>query len=179
MDKLISKRYAVALFKLAQESDKMDKFYQEVSLIINSIKDNEDFLPVINHPSLSSKSKFDIFEKAFKGSISEEIFGLISLIFQKNREAELFSIFQTFLALVDEFNGVVTATIFSAIKLSDSQLENIKNNLAKQLNKKVIIEEKQDPTIIGGLIINVDGKIIDNSIKKSLSDIKKALLINK
>lgn len=179
MDKLISKRYAVALFKLAQETDNIDKFYNEVSLILDSTSNDKEFFSVINHPSLSSDAKFDIFKNSFKTSLSEEIFGLISLVLKKNREAELFSIFQSFLALVDEFKGVVTATVFSAINLSDTQLDNIKVNLSKQLNKQVIIEAKQDPSLIGGLLINVDGKIIDNSIKKSLLDIKKALLINK
>lgn len=178
MDKLISKRYAVALFNLAIETNKVDTFYEHVSLIVNSINDNQQILSIINHPSLSSESKFDIFKKSFN-SISEEIFGLISIIFNKNREAELIHIFNSFLALVDDFKGVVTATVFSAIKLSDTQLDNIKLNLSKQLNKEVIIEAKQDPSLIGGLLINVDGKVIDNSIKKSLLDIKKTLLLNK
>ena len=178
MGKLISKRYAVALFDLAKETNKVDEFNAQVQFIFDSIKDNNEFLVVLNHPTVSVAEKFSLFENVFKDNVSEEILGLISIIVNKNRETEILNILETFLNLVKEYKGITTAFIYSATQLSDSQLSAIKEKLSKKLNKDVIIKAYIQPELIGGMLINVDGKVIDNSIKKSLADIKKSLINN-
>ncbi|WP_250278068.1 F0F1 ATP synthase subunit delta [[Clostridium] colinum] len=179
MAKLISKRYAVALFELAKETDKVDLFNNQVELIYNSIKSDKDFLAVLNHPRISSSEKFNLFQNIYKDNISEEILGLISIVVNKNRETEMLEILETFLELVRDYKGITTAYISSAKALSEEQVNNIKQSLSKNLNKEIIIKTEVKPELIGGLLINVDGKVIDNSIKKSLEDIKKVLLIIK
>lgn len=178
MAKLISKRYAVALFELAKETDKIDLFNSQVELIYNSIKDDKEFLTVLNHPRISGGEKFNLFQNIYKNNISEEILGLISIVVNKNRETEILEILETFLELVKDYKGITTAYIFSAIALNDEQLTKIKENLSKNLNKEIIIEASVKPELIGGLLINVDGKVIDNSIKRNLDDIKKSLINN-
>lgn len=178
MAKLISKRYAVALFELAKETDKIDLFNSQVELIYNSIKDDKEFLTVLNHPRISGGEKFNLFQNIYKNNISEEILGLISIVVNKNRETEILEILETFLELVRDYKGITTAYIFSAIALNDEQLTKIKENLSKNLNKEIIIEASVKPELIGGLLINVDGKVIDNSIKRNLDDIKKSLINN-
>ncbi len=178
MAKLISKRYAVALFELAKETDKIDIFNKEVELIFTSIKEDKDFLTVLNHPRISGEEKFNLFKEIYKDNISEEILGLIAIIVKKNREEEILEILETFLELVREYKGITTAYIYSAMPLSEKQISDIKQNLAKNLNKEIIVEASVKPELIGGILINVDGKVIDNSIKKSLEDIKKSLINN-
>ena len=178
MAKLISKRYAVALFELAKETDKVDLFYNQIDFIYNSIKNDNEFLSVLNHPRISGGEKFNLFQNIYKDNISEEILGLISIVVKKNRETEILEILETFLELVKEYKGITTAYIHSAKALSEEQINNIKKNLSKNLNKEIIIKADVKPELIGGLLINIDGKVIDNSIKKSLDDIKKSLINN-
>ena len=179
MSKLISKRYAIALFELAKETDKMDLFNSQVELIYNSIKDDKEFLAVLNHPRISSGEKFNLFQNIYKDNISEEVLGLISIVIKKNRETEMLEILEIFLELVRDYKGITTAYIYSAKALNEEQINNIKQSLSKKLNKEIIIKASVKPELIGGLIINIDGKVIDNSIKKSLENIKKSLINNK
>lgn len=178
MARLISKRYAIALFELAKELNKVDDFNNEIQVIYNSIKNDKEFLDVLIHPRISSLEKFSIFENIFKGKVSEEILGLISIVINKNREQEILEILETFLNLVKDFKGITTAYVYSAVKLTENQLKSINEKLNEKLNKQVIIEAYEKPELIGGILINVDGKIIDNSIKKGLEDIKKSLINN-
>lgn len=178
MAKLISKRYAVALFELAKETDKIDLFNNQVELMYNSTKDDKEFLAVLNHPRISGGEKFNLFQNIYKDNISEEILGLISIVVKKNRETEILEILETFLELVRDYKGITTAYVYSAMALSDEQLTKIKENLSKNLNKEIIIKADVNPELIGGLLINVDGKVIDNSIKRNLEDIKKGLINN-
>lgn len=179
MVKLISKRYAIALFELAKEKiNKIDSLSLEIDVLLNSIENDKDFIKVINHPGISSDEKFNIFSNICKENMSEEILGLISILIKKNREAEITEVFKTFLNLVKEYKGITTAYIYSATKLKEEQILKIKDNLSKKLNKTIIVEVYEKPDLIGGMLINVDGKVIDNSIKKSLNDIKKSLINN-
>ncbi len=178
MAKLISKRYAVALFELAKETDKIDLFNSQIELMYNSIKEDKEFLAVLNHPRISGGEKFNLFQTIYKDNISDEILGLISIVVKKNRETEILEILETFLELIRDYKGITTAYVYSAIALTNEQLTKIKQNLSKNLNKEIIIEASVNPELIGGLLINVDGKVIDNSIKRNLEDIKKSLINN-
>ncbi len=178
MAKLISKRYAVALFELAQETNKIDELNTEVEFIYKSISEDKDFLIILNHPRISGEEKFNLFQEIFKGQISDEVLGLLSVVVGKNRETELVEIFVEFLELVRVHKGIATAYITSATALTPEQLTAIKQKLSEKLNKQIIVETDTKPELIGGLVINVDGKIIDNSIKTNLFNIKKSLINN-
>lgn len=175
MEQLIAKRYAVALFELSKECDKVDLFYDEVNIICTAIEENEEFEIILDHPTISGSEKFEMITKAFQG-VSKEILGLIDIVIKKNRENELMAILQEFLTLVNEYKGIILACVYSAKTLTDTQIEKIKENLAKKLDKQIVMQTFIKPELIGGLLINVDGKVIDNSIKKNLQDIKQNLL---
>lgn len=179
MAKLISKRYAKALFDLAVDSNKIDELQNESQFVLNCLKNEHEFLKVFNHPQISNEEKFSMFEKIFKDNVSNEILGLVKIMTSKNRSENLIQTLNLFLELIDEHNGLTTALVSSPKDLSYEQLENLKQSLSKNLNKKIIIKTEIKPELIGGLKIQVCGKIIDNSIKKQLDDIKKSLLANK
>lgn len=174
MANLISKRYAIALFDLAKEKNNLEQLSSEVSFVLDSFEQNPDFLNIFVHPQISSDQKFDLFKNTFQNIVSEDILGLVSIVINKNRESELKLIFSQFINLFEDFKGIKTAYVYSASQLSDEQISSIKEKLSQNLNKDIIIKTILQPDLIGGLKINVGGFLIDNSIKKQLSDIKKS-----
>jgi F-type H+-transporting ATPase subunit delta len=175
MAQLIADRYAGALFDIAVENNSVDSYLSEVELVYNSIADNKEFLTVLNHPQISGDEKLNILLTAFKGKISDDIIGLFSIVFKKNREGLLPEILQCFIERVKAYKGIVTAVVSSAKALSEKQLDRIRESLSKNLNKQVVIEAVVDPQLIGGLKINVCGQLIDNTVKKQLGEMKAQL----
>ena len=176
MAKLAGRRYAHALFELAVENNELDLLETQIKDILEVCSTNREFINVINHPHIGVQEKTDILKNVFKDNISDTILGLISVVFKKNREAELVDILQFFIEKAKEHRGIVTAKITSATELSQEQTEKIITNLSKNLNKQVEIEKVVDASLIGGVRIEVDGKVIDGSIKNQLSNMKKQLL---
>lgn len=172
---LISKRYAEALFQLAVEKDCVDKYSQQIELMYNSLVGDSEVIRALNNPQISSDVKLGILISAFKDSADDDILGLLSVVFRKNRENELTDILDTFLSKVRDYKGFVTAVVESAAKLDNSKLEEIGNKLSHKLNKQVEIEAKVVPELIGGLRITVNGQVIDSSIKSHLESMKKVL----
>lgn len=176
MAKLVSRRYSSALFEIALESNKLDLFEEQVKYVYNSLKNNSEFLKVIDHPQISENEKMKMFKEIFKDSISYDILGLFSLVLRKNREAEILEILEDFTDRVKKHKGIITAFVYSAKALKGEQINSIKLKLSQNLNKQVIIQAEVQPELIGGIRIVVGGHVIDGSIKKQLDELKKQLL---
>ncbi len=176
MAQLAAGRYANALFDLALESSKLDVFEEEIKLVLDTMKNDKEFLLVLNHPQISGGEKMSILENAFKGKVSDEIMGLFSVALNKNRETQIIDMLEIFVKKAEEYKGVETAVVTSAKPLSEGQIESIKEKLSKNLNKQIFIQAEVDESLLGGVCVKVAGHIIDGSIKKQLDDLKKQLL---
>ncbi|MCD8158594.1 MAG: ATP synthase F1 subunit delta [Clostridiales bacterium] len=177
MAKLAS-RYSTALFELASENN-IDKYYDQICVLNEAICKDGEIMEYIKNPNFSSEEKFKTFEKIFKGNIKDDILGLISVVFSKNREKQLPEIFDGFIELVLENKGIMTAYVESAAPLKSGQIKKIKNKLSKNLDKQIVIKEIVDESLIGGLKITVDGHVIDGTIKKRIDDLNKMLIDNR
>lgn len=176
MAKLISQRYAQALFELALESQNIDLYYEQVNTIYKALLNDVKFLDILNHPQITCDEKMSMFNSIFKGKVSNDILGLFSVVLSKNRESEIIEMLKLFLEKVDDFKGIVNAYVYCASELTDVQINIIKQKLSQNLNKQVVIHTEVLPELIGGIRINVQGHVIDGSIKKRLDDLKKQLL---
>ena len=101
--------------------------------------------------------------------------GLLVLIIRKNREEYILDILNSFLNRIKEYKGIVTATVITAVALSNEQINLIKAKLTNSLKKQVQIETQIDQSIIGGLIIRVGDSILDASIGGKLQSLKASL----
>jgi F-type H+-transporting ATPase subunit delta len=176
MAQLIGSRYSNALFQIAIEENILDTLINDANIICTSLKENPDFNKVIEHPRVSSTEKFEIFKNTFQESVSKELIGLINVMITKNREHYILEVLEGFLLKSNVYKGITTAHISSATPLTESNVNDIKTNLSKNLNKEIEVHLTVDKSLIGGVSIKVDGLLIDRTIKKQLADIKKELL---
>ena len=176
MAKLVANRYAEALFSIAIEEDKLSQYEDEITFIRDVFIMDKEFLDVINHPQVTLSEKISIMENSFKDHICEDIISLFALVFRKNREADIMNILDQFLIKSKDHRGIVTANVASAIALNEQQINQIQNNLSKKLGKQVEIQTSVDETLIGGIRIHVDGRVIDSTIRYQILDLKKVLL---
>lgn len=176
MAQLIGGRYANALFDLALETSKLDILEEEVRIVLDTIKGDKEFISVLNHPQISGEEKLSLFEKAFKGKVSDEIMGLFSVALRKNRESHILEALEIFIRKAEEYKGIETAFITSAKPLNENQIESIKEKLSKNLNKRIFIQTDVDENLLGGVRIKVAGHIIDGTVKRQLDDLKTKLL---
>ncbi len=175
MAEIVSKRYATALFDICIENNELDKVQEDVEQIVNLYNEEKDFEMVMNHPNLTSLEKFSLLKNSFGDNLSDSLYGFFNVVFNKNREKFIHEILVSFLELVDEHKGITTAIVTSPFELTNDKIEQIKSKLSNKLNKKVNVNVVLDKTLIGGLIINVDGMLIDSSIKSSIKSLTKSL----
>ena len=176
MAKLISKTYGEALFELAVEENKTDVFWEEVNVVIEALKQNEDFYKLLNHPKISKEEKIQVVENVFKGRVSDEITGFLTLIISKERYKELDAILEYFISRVKEEKGIGTAYVATAVPLNEIQKAQVMEKLLSTTKyNEMEMVYSVDESLIGGMVIRIKDRVVDSSIKTKLSEIKKQL----
>lgn len=175
MAELVTKRYATALFDLATETNKAAQFEQEASMIYDILAREPEFLQILNHPQVLQEEKIKLVETVFEGRVSDEFVGLLALTVKKSRQDLILDILNMFLDMVKEANGVLKATVTSAVSLDDQQLAQIRSNIQKNTGKQIELTAEVDKSIIGGLVIRVGDKVIDGSIAGQMQALKSKL----
>jgi len=176
MAKLISKTYGEALFELAVEENKTDVFLEEVNIIVEALKQNEDFYKLLNHPKISKEEKIQVVENVFKSRISDEVTGFLTLIISKERYKELDAILEYFINRVKDEKGIGTAYVATAVPLNEIQKAQVKEKLLSTTKyNEMEMVYSVDESLIGGMVIRIKDRVVDSSIKTKLSEIKKQL----
>lgn len=175
----VARVYASSLAEIGQENNILNQLEEEMKFVAELIKEDRELNLFLTSPGFPKDSKKDFISKVFSGKLSENTVNFLSLLVENDRQAIVGDIYQALNELIDELNNRKKVTIVSCEKLDESSIENIKAKLKNKLNKDIIINEKIDETILGGIIIKVDDLVIDGSLSKGLKNIRKNLLNSK
>jgi len=172
----LSALYASALFKLAAEGGAIDDVYKQ-ALLVRDILQDADCRRILVHPHIANAAKRDFFGKIFEGRVRSDLFSLLLLVIDKNRETFFFPAVKALIGLIERHNRIASAHVLSAAELSGEQVQELKKILSYKLDKRVDVFVKVDPSIIGGPFINVDGYYIDRTIKTKLHDMAASMKV--
>ncbi len=158
--------YGKVLFQLSL-SDEVVNGAKE--LLLN----HKELLTALDNPSIKAKEKHAVIDRLF----DSEVRNFIKVLCDNGHVSHITDIFIAYEDLVLESKNMIRATLSFVSKPSDTQLFGIKNMICKKYNKEdVLLELKEDPTLIGGFILNVGDMEYDRSIKGKLLDMQKRLL---
>ena len=165
----IARRYAKALMLIGKEDNKAENYGKELDSFASLIKKEKSFAFAISNPLYELSGRQKVLEAVLeKFNFSKTIKTFISLLFEKGRVAFLIEINNFYQKLLDDFKGFVRADLTSASKLSSEDVKKIKQAFEKKLGKEVILELKEDSSIIGGVVAKIGDLVLDGSIRTQL-----------
>lgn len=165
-------RYAKALLQISIEKDSLEQSYDDMLLVNNVCDDCKDFSLLLKSPIVKTDLKLKILNGIFDNKISEISRNFISIIANKKRESLLSDIAKSFIELYKSYNNIESATITTAVPLSDELKNNIIDYIKKYNNSKIDLHEIVDEKIIGGTIIKIGDKQLNASVSKEISELK-------
>lgn len=175
-DDVVAKRYARALYDLGKEEGLQEQFLQDLDAVVAIIDGSEEFRSIMESPLYDILLKRRIMaELVTKVKLNKYTENFLGILLDKDRFIYLKSILDSYRQIVDEASGKVRAFVTSATELDKTQLENISGALKKIVNKEVDLDVSIDPTLIGGVIAEVEGMIYDGSVKTQISRLKQSL----
>ena len=171
----LAQNYASALFSIALDDNKVIDYQNEAKELRKIIKNNEDFILLLDSRFLSVIERMHNAELILKG-FSPDIVNFIKIIIKHNRVNYLEDILVAFNSLCNENQDIVEGLIYSAFPLDETTLLKIKNKISQIENHKVDLISKIDPSLIGGVKVVINSHVYDGSIKNQLEKMQINLL---
>lgn len=172
----LDRRYALALYEVAEKKGKVQQYMDQLREIADLTKNNSDILQVLKHPEISTSKKKSTFIKLFQGKIDEEILSFLIILIEKDRILYLQEKINEMEKIHLEKNNTLIADVKTVIPLSQGQRNVLLNKLEKQYNKTIRLNEEIDPSIIGGVFIRVGSDILDGTIKSKIMEMKELII---
>jgi F-type H+-transporting ATPase subunit delta len=169
-------RYATALFELAQETNAVDAVGADLAQFQRLLDESKDLTRLVRSPVFSAEDQISALDAvASQAGISSLALNFIKLVAKNRRLFVLSDMIRGYQGLVAQSRGEITAQVTSAEELSDKQITELKAAIKASAGRDVQLSTKIDPTILGGLIVKVGSRMVDNSLKTKLQNLKIAM----
>ena len=165
--------YGQSLYQLAKEEQISEEILQQLDMVDSLLKENPDYIKLLSEPSVKKKLRLSLLDEAFGGRVHPYILNFLKILLENGALRTFSSDRNTFKALYNEDNGIASATVTSAVALSTEQLSALKESLEKQSGKTIELTAKTDPSLIGGLKVEFEGRLLDGTVAGRLSEIRK------
>lgn len=169
-------RYATALFELAQEAKSVDQVGADLANFQALLDESDDLKRLVRSPVFSAEDQISALEAlCTKAGITSLALNFIKLVAQNRRLFVLPDMIKAFQTLVAQAKGEISAEVTSADKLSAKHLADLKAAIKASVGRDVQLSTRVDPSILGGLIVKVGSRMVDNSLKTKLQNLKTAM----
>lgn len=135
-----------------------------------------DLKAFLENPIVSRLDKNDVIRQVFVNNVSNVVFNFLVLLVENNRFNILETVVAEYSNKMNKINNIVKAKVISAVELAESMKSRLIEKLEYKISKKVIANYEIKPEIIAGLVIEINDKTIDTSLKTKLNSIKKQLI---
>lgn len=167
--------YGKALFDAAQDLGKTDAIGDEFFAVSKVFADNPILKKLFILPTVSAEKKKAVCKNVFGGRISRELVSFICILIDKRRISAWEGIGREYEKLQFEAAGFTKGILYSVVPVEGKRLEAFDAKASAALGKTVKLENRIDPTLIGGVKIYADGKLIDASVKSRLEHLKQRI----
>ena len=175
----LATRYAKSIIDLAVENNQLDTVYADMKLISSICRSNPDFVAVLRSPIINVGTKAKVIESITKERVGNITAGFIRLLVNKSRESNLPEIAEAFVTQFNEIRNIHKVKITTAVPMS----EELKNAILEKVKATVPqhtleLETAVRDELVGGFVLETDGKSLDASILRDLKDVRKQFLNN-
>lgn len=175
-DDVVAKRYARALYDLGREEGMQDTFLGDMEAVVSVLVSSNEFRGIMESPLYDIVLKKRILGQVVsEAKLSKYTENFLNILLEKDRFVYVESILDAYRHILDEVSGKVRAAVVSAAELDKDQIGRISEALKKVVKKDVDLDVSVDPSLIGGLIAEVEGMIYDGSVRTQIARLKQSL----
>ena len=174
----VAKRYAKALLDYSIEKHEEDNFSQEISSLVEVVRENPDLRALLHSPIVRMEIKHKVLQEVFSQR-SPILNLLIEVLVENKRVSDLYDIAREYVIQYNRYKGKTTAYLTTAVELPESlKAQFVQKAIALSGGKKITLESRVEPQLIGGFILRIDDLQYNASIAHKLYGIKEQLSEN-
>ncbi len=167
-----SKEYAEALFELAAGEQVLEETSDGLVTVISALKQTPEYRQLLASAAVGKAARIEALEGAFRGKIPNVLLGVLRMMVSRGHMSALDGMAREYEELSREYRGESVALVTSAVPLKEAEAVAIRAELEKRFARRIILRCELDPALIGGVRVEVEGRVIDGSIRNKLEQIK-------
>ncbi len=172
----VARRYAKALILIGKEDGQAESYRNELEGVFDLFEKEKALELAVTNPLYVAANRRKVLETVIeKLNLSQVMSSFLMLLFDKGRIGFLDDINTYYQVLADELKGIARAELISAADLSSDAVDKIRTALSNMIQKDIVLEFKQDPNLIGGIVTRIGDLVLDGSIKTQLLNMKESL----
>jgi F-type H+-transporting ATPase subunit delta len=173
---LVAKRYASALFQIANEQQILSNILEDLRVIKEVFLSNKELKAVLKSSKISLQKKKEILKEAFT-SVNPYVQNTLLILIDRHREDEINEVVNQFIELTNDEMGIADAEVYSTRELNETERDAISAVFAAKIGKKSLrIENIVDSELLGGIKLRIGNRIYDGSLQGKLNRLERKLL---
>ena len=167
--------YAQALYSLAKDEGKSAEILKEMNVLGEAFAQEPDFLKLLSQPAIPKDERCRIIDDSFAGKIDVYVLNFMKILTEKGYMGYFADCCEAYKKQYNEDNGILPVKVVTAVALTKEQAEKLAAKLNKTTGKIVELQNVIDPSCIGGVRLDYDGKRVDDTLQHRLDAVRSLL----
>ena len=172
----LAREYGDGLYALTEEESLSKEVLEQLLALKNLFREQPDFTRLLGNMSLSKDERVKILDSVLRGQIHLYLLNFLKILCERGALNEYEGCLAAFKTLYNQAHGIVEASVTTAVALDDEQRARMAEKLSKMTGKTVVLNEKVDASLVGGVLLEMNGQRYDNTLKNRLKSIHSAMV---
>ena len=164
--------YGEALYSLALEENRTGRILEELNVLNQCLTDEPEFIRLLSSPNLSKQERCAVLDDSFRGKVHAYVLNFMKILTEKGYMKHFSDCCKAFENHYNLDNGILPVTAITAVALTGAQAEKLSEKLSRVTGKQVKLLQKVDPSVLGGVRLDYDGKRLDDTVSHRMDAIR-------
>lgn len=175
-ERTIARNYAEALFQAGEQAGETERYADLIEALAGAIRSDDHIREVLISPRVPKPIKHQILRRALSRYAPERFIKFLDAVVKRGRQGIIVAISEEYLSLMDAKLNRIHAGVVLAREPDVEFQELIRRKLSEVFGKEVIAHYRADPEILGGLIVRIGDRIMDGSVRRRMTSLRRQLL---
>lgn len=171
----LAEEYGKGLYDLTEEEHVSEDVFAQLRVLKGLFRDQPDFIRLLCNMSLAKEERTAILDGALRGQVHPYVLNFLKILCERGALHEFEGCVSAFTALYNQAHGIVEASVTTGVPLEAEQRTRLIDKLSVMTGKRIVLSEKVDPGVVGGVMLEMNGKRYDNTLRHRLEAIHAAL----
>ena len=167
--------YGESLYELAKEEGLTKLIGDQLAVLQQAFRQEPDFIRLLSSPNLTKTERCQILDDSFRGKVHAYLLNFLKILTEKGYMRHFSDCCDAYTEHYDQDNGILRVDAVSAVKLTDVQKDKLTQKLSRITGKEIVLRNRIDPAVLGGLRLDYDGQRLDDTVSHRLDAIRTVL----
>lgn len=171
----LAREYGEGLYELCEEENLAESGLEQLQMLKSCFKEQPDFLMLLSNMALPKEERCGVIEKTLRGQVHDYVLNFLKILCERNLLHQFYGCEEAYRNLYNQQHSILEAVVTTASPLNDAQRKQLMEKLRNMTGHSITLKERVDTAVIGGVLLEMDGKRYDNTLRHRLDGLQQAL----